>query len=178
MESGVLRHDFRGDVGYCVHRAAQRFERAMNHELSAEGLTYRQGQVLGWIAIDGELAQVELADRMNLEPPTLVRVLDGMERAGLIERIGCPGDRRRKVIRATERALPVWEKIVACANRVRDRAVGRLSSDEQELLRRLLETVHENLGTDASPAGCCSRDDDREAPVATASNGVRTNPRI
>lgn len=146
----MLEHDFRSEVCYWVHRSAHRFERAMNAELAADGITYRQCQVLAWLSLDGELAQCELAERMNVEPPTIVRVLDCMERDGLIERSACPDDRRRKVIRPTPESVPVWEKIVACANRVRDRSVRGLSADQVRSLRALLERVHDNLADPAS----------------------------
>ena len=142
----LLENDFRSDVGYWVHIAAHRFERAMNEELAREGMTYRQCQVLGWLALDGQLAQVELAERMNVEPPTLVKVLDRMQRDGLICRDPCPDDRRRKYVRPTDKAVPVWGRIVECANRVRDRSVRGMSPKEVETLRKLLEQVHENLG--------------------------------
>jgi MarR family transcriptional regulator for hemolysin len=165
MTSSLLQHDFRSEVGYWVHMTAHRLERAVNAELATEGITYRQCQVLAWLSIDGDLAQIDLADRMNVEPPTLVKVLDCMERAGLIERVGCPEDRRRKVVRPTQRAVPVWEKIVACANRVRDRSVRGLTSDEVGTLRGLLEKVHDNLAD--SSAGSPGRTPDRETPVGT-----------
>lgn len=140
-----LDHDFCSDVGYWLHMAAHRFERSMNAELASEGLTYRQCQVLGWLALDGPLAQVDLAERMNVEPPTLVRVLDGMEQSALIERTECATDRRRKVVRPTDRARPIWEKIVVCANRVRDRAIRGMTPEEQETLRSSLSRLHDNL---------------------------------
>ncbi|HEX6986355.1 MAG TPA: MarR family transcriptional regulator [Planctomycetaceae bacterium] len=148
----MLEHDFRSDVGYWLHMAAHRFERAMNAEVASEGMTYRQCQVLAWLALAGDLAQVELADRMNVEPPTLVKVLDRMERDGLITRTGCAEDRRRKLIRPTAEAVPVWNRIVACANRVRDRSVRGLSPDEVRTLRSLLERVNENLADVAHAA--------------------------
>jgi MarR family transcriptional regulator for hemolysin len=175
----MLDYDFRSDVGYWVHMTAHRFERAMNAELAAEGMTYRQGQVLAWLSLDGELAQVELAERMNVEPPTIVRVLDCMERDGLIERIGCPGDRRRKVIRPMPKAVPIWEKIVACANRVRGRSVRGLSPEEVRSLQTLLEKVHNNLGdaaSAASPKGS-GRGRNGEVPATTGSEAGRRTRR-
>ncbi len=143
--AGLLEHDFCSDVGFWLHMAAHRFERSMNAELASAGLTYRQCQVLGWLALDGPLAQVDLAERMNVEPPTLVRVLDSMERNGLIERTECSRDRRRKVISPTDRARPIWEKIITCANRVRDRAVRGMTAKEHETLRTSLSRVYDNL---------------------------------
>lgn len=178
----MLEYDFRSDVGYWVHVTAHRFERAMNAEAAAEGMTYRQCQVLGWLSLEGELAQVELAERMNVEPPTLVRVLDCMERDGLVERVGCPDDRRRKVIRPTAKAEPVWAKIVACANRIRERAVRGLSVEETQTLQGLLEKVHDNLGepgTAGATRGACRGGDREDSRGAAGVNGHRTpGPRV
>jgi MarR family transcriptional regulator for hemolysin len=147
----VLEHDFQSSIGYWVHMAGHRFECAMNSELAEHGITYRQCQVLAWLALRGDLSQVDLARYARVEPPTMVRVLDCMERDGLIRRSGDPRDRRRKIIRPTRRALPVWNKIVACAARVRARAVQGLSPVQVDRLRSLLEVVHDNLNDGDEP---------------------------
>src|SRR5262245_45763644 len=106
--------------------SAHQYERIMNAELNADGITYRQCQVLCWLAHEGELSQVELADRMKVEPPTVVRVLDCMERDGLVARETSPSDRRRKIVRPLARAVPLWNRIVACGERVKRRAISGL----------------------------------------------------
>ena len=99
----------------------------MTEEVAPHGITYRQSLVLAWLAIEGELSQAELATKMMVEPPTLVGILDRMERDGWITRNSCPSDRRKKLIRATSAAEPVWEKIAEGARRVRALAVEGLS---------------------------------------------------
>jgi MarR family transcriptional regulator, transcriptional regulator for hemolysin len=141
----MLQYDFQSSVGYWICLSARHFERAMNQELTPEGITYRQCQVLGWLALEGALSQVELADRMNIEPPTLVRILDRMERDGLILRERSAEDQRRKLIRPLEKSKPMWNRIVACATRVRERATQGMSADEVETLKRLLAKVQTNL---------------------------------
>src|SRR5689334_12242213 len=98
------------------------FERSLNEELKPLGITLRQCQVLGSLALEKELTQAELAERMRIEPPTLVRILDRMERVGWIERHPAPDDRRKKLIRATPRVQPVWDRIMSCVRAVRARA--------------------------------------------------------
>ena len=85
----MLDYDFQNSIGYWLCMASHAYERAMNEELTAHGITFRQCQVLAWLALEGEQSQTELATRMNIEPPTLVRVLDRMERDGLVSRSGC-----------------------------------------------------------------------------------------
>jgi DNA-binding MarR family transcriptional regulator len=82
---------------------------------------------------------------MNIEPPTLVSVLDRMERDGLLVREPCPNDRRKNLIRVLPKAETVWKTIVACAERVRERAVSEMTTEDVETLHRLLGRVQANL---------------------------------
>ena len=121
------------------------YERAMNAELAPEGITHRQCQVLGWLALDGDLSQSELAERMNIEPPTLVGILDRMERDGLLTRITSPDDRRRKIVRPLPKAQAVWRKIIACAERVQERATRGLTAEQLDACKEMLDAVRANL---------------------------------
>jgi DNA-binding MarR family transcriptional regulator len=147
----MLEFDFENSVGYWVFAPTHELCRAMNEELAAHGITYRQWEVLAWISKAGEQSQSELAERMCIEPPTLVGVLDRMERDGWIERIPANGDRRKKLVRATPRVEPLWAKMVACAHRVRARAVQTLQPEQLGELRDILTTIRHNLD-DASAA--------------------------
>lgn len=148
----MLEIDLRERNGYWIHMAGRRMERALSAELAPEGITFRQMQVLGCLAVEGELSQTDLADRMNIEPPTLVRVLDCMAREGLIERCADPNDRRKNLIRPTAKAVPIWERIIVCADRVEERAARGLSDQDLEQLRTLLQRVLSNLeGSDPVP---------------------------
>jgi MarR family transcriptional regulator for hemolysin len=144
----VLEYNFEESIGYWIYMAGRAYERAMNDELTPQGITHRQCQVLAWLSLEGPLSQVELAERMNIEPPTLVRVLDRMERDGLLAREACPGDRRRNRIRPLPKAETIWAKMVACAERVRSRATQGMTRTETATLRRLLAAVEKNLSVE------------------------------
>jgi MarR family transcriptional regulator for hemolysin len=144
-EPMVLHFDFEQSIGYWLTTATQAYHRAVCDEMAPYGITYRQSMVLGWLAIEGELSQAELAAKMMVEPPTLVGILDRMERDGWIARHNCPLDRRKKLIRATPAAEPVWERIVECAARVRAQATAGLSERQLAMLKKLLRQVQENV---------------------------------
>jgi MarR family transcriptional regulator for hemolysin len=141
----TLHFDFEQSIGYWMTTATQAYHRAVCDELAPHGITYRQSMVLGWLAVEGELSQAELAAKMMVEPPTLVGILDRMERDGWIARHNCPFDRRKKIIRATLAAEPVWERIVECASRVREQATAGLSERQLATLKKLLSRVQENV---------------------------------
>jgi MarR family transcriptional regulator for hemolysin len=142
-----LEQDFEDSVGYWVHMAARGFERALNEELAPHGVTYRQWQVLAWLALEEELTQSQIAERLRVEAPTLVGILDRMERDGWIRRDPVPGDRRKKVIRPTPRVEPVWRNILACARRVRRRATRGLEPAEIDIVKDVLSRIQRNLKT-------------------------------
>ncbi len=148
----MLQFDFEGSLGYWICSTAHACRRALNSELEKQQITFRQWEVLAWIALEGELSQVELADRLGIEAPTLVGILDRMERDGWLDRYSCPDDRRRKRIRATEKAETVWAKMVECAHKVRAQAREGLSEEELALLKSMCGRIKVNLGFGAEEA--------------------------
>ena len=60
---------------------------------------------------DGELSQSKLAERLGIRGSTLVGQLDLLENDGWVERHSAPHDRRSKVVRLTENAAPLVDRI-------------------------------------------------------------------
>jgi len=127
---------------------ARAFERALNDELAPHGITYPQWQVLAWLAFEGNLTQAQLAQRMRIEAPTLVGILDRMERHGWISRQPSPDDRRKKLICPRPKVRPVWERILAACHRVRARALEGIAAEELQQVRNVLERIQQNLGAE------------------------------
>ena len=88
----MLHYDFEDSLGYWVCITSHALRRALNAELTREGISFRQWEVLAWIALEGELSQAQLAERLGIEAPTLVGILDRMERDGWLERVPCVED--------------------------------------------------------------------------------------
>ncbi|MFN9373826.1 MAG: MarR family winged helix-turn-helix transcriptional regulator [Planctomycetaceae bacterium] len=133
---------------------AHALRREMNLELAREGITYRQWEVLVCLAF-GDTTQTEIANRLGIEAPTLVGVLERMERDGWLERTGCPEDRRKKRIAPTRQASAVWNRMVACAHRVRARAQQGLSANDVATLKRISDQILRNLSADDPVAEGC-----------------------
>ena len=155
----MIEYDFEQSLGYIVCTTAKAIETALNDELRAHGITFRQWQVLACVALLGEPAQGDIASRLGIDDATLVGVLDRMERDGWIRRLACPTDRRKKIVQATAQVEPTWKTMAECARRVRARAVEGLSPAEQAELWRILGRVQANLATDAGvlPRGANDR---------------------
>jgi MarR family transcriptional regulator for hemolysin len=167
-------HNFEDSVGYWICMASRAFEREMNDELAPRGITYRQAQVLWLLALEGSLSQTDLAERMRIEPPTLVGILDRMQREGWIRRESDADDRRRKLITPLAKAQPVWSQIIDCSNKVRARGNQGLSLEEQQLVKSVLGRIVNNLSPDNKPADY-EQQLQHEAPGEAESLAVETS---
>ena len=83
------------------------------------GLTPGEGRTLAHAARAGEVRQIELAERMGVEPMTLSGYLDRLEARGLIERKPDPTDRRAKLVALTAAAEGVLDQVRDVGTRMR-----------------------------------------------------------
>lgn len=148
----MIKYDFERSISYWVGLTSTLFEISLNNELADSGITLRQVQVLACLALKGEVTQSELAAMLRIEPPTLVRILDRMERDYWVERCPSPDDRRKKIIRTTEKVNSHWKHIVQCGERVQDKAMKGLSKTQIDNLNETLAIMRENLSDCACSA--------------------------
>ena len=87
----------------------------------------------------GLLKRVELARRLVLSPSGMTRLLEGLEDAGLVERVACPSDQRVIYTRLT----PAGASRFACASREHERFVAELL--ESHLTEEELDSLSELL---------------------------------
>jgi MarR family transcriptional regulator, transcriptional regulator for hemolysin len=91
------------------------------------------------------LSQVQLAEQLDMEAISLVRLIDSLQEAGLIERRPHPHDRRIRTLWLTEAARPILAQVRAVALEVRAQALAGMPDDKREVLLDLLVKVRRNL---------------------------------
>jgi DNA-binding MarR family transcriptional regulator len=110
-------------------------------------LNHSETSVLQHVAHDQGVTQARLAAQLDIEPITLVRLLDRLEEIGLIERRSHPSDRRSWTIWLTEAAGPMLERIDVIRFAVRAEALEGFSAAEQEALTEALVRIRGNLAS-------------------------------
>ncbi len=123
-------------------RAHASTTRLLNTELQAQhGLTINDYEALYVLAHTDErrLKRVELARRLLLTPSGVTRLLEGLERAGLVERISCPTDLRVAYAQLTDAGAEKLE-LASCGHVGSIRALleEHLSDGEIEELSEML----------------------------------------
>ena len=129
-------------LGRHVARLAMLWRRELDAELRPFGLTDAQWRPLYWIGrLGGDPTQADLARALDLEAPSLVRLLDVLERAGLAQRIDDPADRRFKRLRLTEGGPAHYAQIVDAVQTVEQRLLVDISDEEQAVCVDVLARI-------------------------------------
>jgi DNA-binding MarR family transcriptional regulator len=119
--------------------------------LASSGLTPQQYNVLRILRGAGEegLPTLEIGERMIERAPGVTRLLDRLEKKGLVRRRRCPEDRRQVLCWPTPRALELLAELdrpIADGDR---EVIGSLAPREIETLVALLDRVRSGDDDDA-----------------------------
>ena len=131
--------------GFLLYDAARLLRRDFDRRARSLGLTRAQWSVLAHLNRNEGSNQATVADTLELEPITLVRLLDRLEAAGWVERRPDPSDRRARQLFLREKARPVLEQLMALGAETRALALAGISEAEQEFLIQALSKVRANL---------------------------------
>jgi len=116
------------------------------------GLTLAQARVLVHLSRNEGISQVALAAILEIQPITLLRQIDRLERAQLVERRAHPTDRRAQQLYLTPRSQPLVERIFERSAQDQERVMAGLSSAERVQLQEWLARIKMNLARMAAAA--------------------------
>ncbi len=137
----------RRTLGFLLRDTARLMRRRFVQRAREAGLPFNgsEAALLLHLAHQQGSSQATLAAELDIEPIALVRLLDSLQQAGLVERRLHPGDRRVRTIWLTPEAGPVLRRIRAITAATRRDATGGLPPEQIEALMDTLLAVRANL---------------------------------
>ncbi len=128
-----------------LHSAAIHLLRQLRKEDDASGLSAPRLSALSVVVFGGPLTLGQLAAAEQVKPPTMTRIVTGLEQEGLVKRIGDPRDRRLTRIQATVKGQKVLtagrarrvEKLAAAVRDLRRSELAELTRGVQ-LLQQII----------------------------------------
>ncbi|MCB2068008.1 MAG: MarR family transcriptional regulator [Erythrobacter sp.] len=132
-------------IGYLLADNSRLARWAFDRRVRELGVTGPQARLL--LTLDRTPGQNQgfYAERLEVEPITLCRMVDRLEEAGLIERHPDPNDRRARLLHTTPKCRKFLEQLQLALDELLDDMLAGLSADECAEFRRLLLRVGENL---------------------------------
>ena len=134
------------DFGFRVARIARRLRQAVDAELQVFGLTEATWRPLAYVGrLGGGVRQKELATALGIEGPSLVRLLDSLERRGLIERREDESDRRARGIYLTEAGHDLAVRVAKVGTEIQLRLLSSVPPEDLEICQRVLAQIEHEL---------------------------------
>jgi DNA-binding MarR family transcriptional regulator len=131
------------DLADQLHSVAIHLLRQLRKEDDASGLSAPRLSALSVVVFGGPLTLGDLARTEQVKPPTMTRIVTGLEKDGLVKRRDDPNDGRLTHIVATPRGQKVLAAGRARRIETLTRAVNRLERKELAELRRGVELVRD-----------------------------------
>jgi MarR family transcriptional regulator, transcriptional regulator for hemolysin len=119
--------------------------RAFDRRAAELGVTRAQWRVLAHLGRTPGQRQVDLADRMDIEPITLCRIVDRLAEAELVERRRDPSDRRAWQLFNTPKAEPLLKRLHLLADEMSGQAFSGLGQEQIDEVRGMLARIRANL---------------------------------
>ena len=142
----MQREDLSRNFGFILHDVARLLRATYDRRMKALGLTRSQWWVLNHLYRYDGVTQTELADILEIEKPTLGRLLDRLESNGWIRREEHSDDRRAKRVFLTDEVGPAMKAMRDAAAELRRDALAGLSREQQTQFVDTLLAVKANLG--------------------------------
>ena len=135
-------------VGRAIASSAKVLSRAFERELGEAGGSQPVWLILLALKQQAWRTQQDLAAAVGIEGPTLTHHLDGLDKAGLIERARDPNDRRAVRVELTDAGDKLFKRLAKAAIGFDQRLRAGLSEDELDQFRRVLARLRDNVASD------------------------------
>ncbi|MCH7967334.1 MAG: MarR family transcriptional regulator [Thaumarchaeota archaeon] len=137
--------DPKNSIGLIVKSTEKAIGYVLDQEIKEKcGITGGQWKIVIALAIQDGMSQKELADMIFVETPTLVSLLDKMEKTGLIKRQSDSKDRRTNKILLTSKAKKQSPEIVECILDIRNVITKNISKNEIKTTKNTLKIMTQN----------------------------------
>ncbi len=144
---GELYFVITGVANTALARRLQRYFR--EHALD---LTVEQWSVLVHLWKQDGVSQQELCNKTYRDKPSITRLVDNLEREGLVTRVASKEDRRINLIYLTEQGKGLRELSMQLAHQTLLDGLEGVPAEDIEVTRRVLTRVYENLSLVVSNA--------------------------
>ncbi|WAH37238.1 MarR family winged helix-turn-helix transcriptional regulator [Alicyclobacillus dauci] len=132
-------------MGFLLGQTFRRVSYLTNLRFRSHDITAEQWILLLCLKERGSITQTELAEASGKDKTTVTRLLDNLERKGMVTKCADEADRRARLIDVTPKGRRTAEELVDVEKQVLDIAMSGLAPDEVAQLRALLVRIQRNV---------------------------------
>jgi MarR family transcriptional regulator for hemolysin len=141
----MSRADLSAEMIDAMAKVNRRLRTLFDARVKERGLTLARARTLLTLIEQEGLYQKELAEVLEIENATMVRLIDGLERQSFVERQAVEGDRRAKRIVMTEEGKSLAELVVKLAGDVRADLLEGVSDEELTVALKVMRKMSDSM---------------------------------
>jgi MarR family transcriptional regulator, organic hydroperoxide resistance regulator len=130
---------------YLLNRAGQRIATSFGEEVRPLGATLQMWRVLAALRERDGRRMGDLSETTSIEVSTLTRLVDNMEKKGLVARRRDGDDARAVLLHVTPAGRRLTQRILPIAERYEAVALAGFNSAEAEILKAALRRLYANM---------------------------------
>jgi DNA-binding MarR family transcriptional regulator len=133
------------ETGYRLADNSRQLRRLFDDRVRSLGLTGPQARLLLSLERAPDQNQAFYAERLEIEPITLTRIVDRLEDAGWVERQADPADRRARILHLTDKSRGIVTRLRTSVEALFEDMLHGFAPAERELFARMLDRIAANL---------------------------------
>ena len=130
---------------YLLNRAGARIAASFSEEVRPLGATLQVWRVLAALREHDGRRMGGLSETTSIEVSTLTRLVDNMEKKGLVARRRNAADARAVMLHATPAGRRLTQRILPIAERYESEALAGFSAPEADTLKAALRRLYANM---------------------------------
>ena len=130
---------------YLLNRAGARIATAFGEEMRPLGASLQIWRVLAALREKDGQRMGDLSKTTSIEVSTLTRLVDNMEKGGLVERRRDSADARAVALRVTPAGRKLTRRILPIAKRYEEVALKGFAAREANVLKKALRRLYDNM---------------------------------
>jgi len=150
----------RRSVTFRLAQAAHAYRVRAGSHLARIALHPGQEALLKALGNDDGMSMSDLAARLNVQPPTVTKMISRLAAQDYVERRQSAGDGRQAHVFLTERGRQAIDMIDKVWKRIEKDALAGIEDKDRKRLRKLLRQIERNFGAAAVPTDADDIDED------------------
>lgn len=132
-------------TGMASTAIARRLQKKFN--TAGLSLTIEQWSLLYHLWKKDGISQQDLCKASFRDKPSITRLVDNLEKSGLVRRVAAANDRRINLIYLTKEGQQLQDQTLKLADQTLNEALLKVPADKVEVCKQVLQVVYDNLTT-------------------------------
>ncbi|MBS9720140.1 MarR family transcriptional regulator [Tianweitania sp. BSSL-BM11] len=141
MSEASVRSSFLPQLGVVTRKMRTLYDA----QLKTQELSLSRARLLFHLSAREGATQKELASLLAVEQPSMVTLIDAMEKSGFIRRVALSSDRRSKGIFMTDRAREATTRLMRLTEEFNEMVLAGIDDAELAVVQRVLQRMFDNI---------------------------------